>query len=102
VRDAIRAHPEWLGGTRRDVTTLIRGVDGLVSKDGAEAVQAVGLADGRCLAVKIVDGGSRARAVVTASALRALGLEDDVLTELGRAPVLGHGEPVGAVTATGF
>lgn len=102
VRDAIRAHPQWLGGTRRDVTTLIRGVDGLVSKDGAEAVQAVGLADGRCLAVKILDGGSRARAVVTASALRALGLDDDVLSTMQSAPVLGHGEPVGALTATGF
>ena len=102
VRDAIRAHPEWLGGTRRDVTTLIRGVPGLVSKDGAEAVQAVGLADGRGLAVKIADGGARARPVVVAAALRALGLTADVLAELDEQPVLGHGAPVGAVRATGL
>ncbi len=102
VRDAIRAHPEWLGGTRRDVTALIRGVPGLLAKDGAEAVQAVGLADGRCLAVKIADGGARARPVVVAAALRALGRTDDVLTELAEKPVLGHGAPVGAVRAVGF
>ena len=46
----------------RDVTALIRGVDGLVAKDGAEAVYAVGLPDGRGIAVKVADGGSRARA----------------------------------------
>ena len=100
VAQAMRDFPEYVGGTRRDVTTLMRRVPGLVAKDGAEAVYAVGLADGRGIAVKIADGGSRARAVVVAAVLRRLGIEDDeVLAALEHQPVLGHGHPVGAVVA---
>ena len=102
IADAIRAHPEYLGGTRRDVTALIRGVDGLIAKDGAEAVYAVGLADGRGVAVKIADGGERARAVVLAELLRQEGVDAPVLDELAHHAVLGHGEPVGEVRAVGF
>lgn len=102
VRDGIRSHPEYLGGTRRDVTALIRGVDGLIAKDGAEAVYAVGLPDGRGLAVKIADGGQRARPVVMAALLRRAGVDGPAVDELGRADVLGHGEPVGAITAVGL
>ncbi len=102
VRDAIRAHPEYLGGTRRDVTALIRGVDGLIAKDGAEAVYAVGLSDGRGLVVKISDGGQRARPVVMAALLRQAGVTGAAVDELGKADVLGHGQPVGAITAVGF
>lgn len=102
VRDAIRSHPEYLGGTRRDVTQLIAGVDGLIAKDGAEAVYAVGLSDGRGLVVKISDGGQRARPVVMSALLRRAGVTGAVVDELGRADVLGHGEPVGAITAVGI
>lgn len=101
VAASIRAHPEYLGGTGRDVTALIEGVPGLVAKDGAEAVYAVGLADGRGVAVKITDGNQRARAVVTRAALVALGVTAD-LSMLDPDPVLGHGEPVGSITAVGF
>lgn len=104
VADAIRQHPEWLGGTGRDVTDLIRGVPGLIAKDGAESVYAAGLPDGGGVAVKITDGHDRARVGVTTAALRRLGAADlgqgvaAVLDELdGRAVVRGHGEPVGAV-----
>jgi L-asparaginase II len=102
VARAIRENPQWLGGTRRDVTSLINGVPGLVAKDGAEAVYAAGLADGSAVALKIADGGQRARPVVMAAALRRLGVEADVLAELEHAPVLGHGQPVGSVVAVGF
>jgi L-asparaginase II len=102
VAAAIRAYPQWLGGTGRDVTALIRGVPGLIAKDGAESVYAVGLADGRAVALKIADGGQRARPVVMAAALRRLGVDADVLAELANAPVLGHGEQVGSITAVGI
>lgn len=102
VADAIRSHPAYLGGTRRDVTSLVRDTPGLIAKDGAEAVYAVGLADGRGLALKIADGGQRARPVVIAAALRRLGVESAAFEELERSPVLGHGEPVGAVVAVGI
>jgi L-asparaginase II len=99
---AIRAYPQWLGGTRRDVTALIRGVPGLIAKDGAESVYAAGLSDGRGIALKIADGGQRARPVVMAAVLRRLGVEAKVLDELADAPVLGHGQQVGSVVAVGI
>jgi L-asparaginase II len=84
----------------------MRGVPGLIAKDGAESVYAVGLADGRGVAVKITDGSDRARVGVTTAVLRRLGALDlgpgvaGVLDELdARAVVRGHGEPVGAVVA---
>ncbi|WP_371814077.1 asparaginase [Phycicoccus sp. HDW14] len=102
VAAAMRAHPELVGGTRRDVTALMRGTDGLVAKDGAESVYAVGLADGRGLALKVADGGQRARPVVLAAVLRRLGVASDAYGRLEDAPVLGHGDPVGAVVAVGL
>lgn len=99
LASAIRDFPLWLGGTDRDVTALLRGVDGLIAKDGAEAVYAAALPDGRAVALKILDGGSRARPVVMARALQALGVEAPVLAEQATVPVLGHGQPVGAVRA---
>jgi L-asparaginase II len=102
IARAIRDFPEYLGGTNRDVTTLIRGVDGLIAKDGAEAVYAVGLADGRGVAVKVADGSSRARTVLLAAVLRRIGVTgEEALAALELQPVLGHGQPVGAVVAVG-
>lgn len=100
VVDAIQNHPEWTSGTRRDEAQLIAGVPGLFGKGGAEGVYCVALDDGRAVAVKIADGQSRARPVVMSEALRRLGLEAPVLREVGYAPVLGHGVPVGEVRAT--
>ena len=99
---AIRGHPQWLGGTGRDVTALIRGVPGLIAKDGAEGVYAVGLADGRAVALKIADGGQRSRPVVMAAALRRMGIDAEVLDELANAAVLGHGLQVGSIVAVGI
>lgn len=101
VAAAMRGYPQWLSGTGRDVADLIRGVPGLIAKDGAEAVYAVGLPDGRGLAVKIADGSQRARTVVTMAALAAMGVEDPdgVLAKIADEPVLGHGQRVGAVAA---
>ncbi|GAB3598568.1 asparaginase [Angustibacter peucedani] len=99
VADAVRAHPEWLGGTRRDVTQLLRAVPGLIAKDGAEAVYAAALPSGHAAAVKIADGGQRARPVVMAEALVAAGVDRSLLGFLSDVPVLGHGERVGSVQA---
>ena len=102
VADAIRSHPEFLGGSRRDVTTFIQRTPGAIAKDGAEAVYAVGLADGRGIALKVADGGQRARTVMLAAGRRRLGVETDALEALEDAPILGHGEPVGSVVAVGI
>lgn len=97
VAEAMRAHPEFVGGTRRTVTALMRGVPGLIAKDGAEAVYAAALPDGTSAAVKVADGNDRAAPVLLAQALREVDVDADVLEEVGRPPVLGHGEPVGAI-----
>ncbi|HET7277504.1 MAG TPA: asparaginase [Dermatophilaceae bacterium] len=102
VADAIRSYPAYLGGTRRDVTALIEATPGLIAKDGAEAVYAVGLADGRGVAIKVADGYPRAKPVILAAVLRRLGVESPALALLEHAPVLGHGEPVGAIVAVGI
>jgi L-asparaginase II len=95
VADAVRAHPEHLGGTGREVTELIRAVPGLVAKDGAEGVYAAALPDGEAAVLKIADGAARPRQPVMVALLRALGVD----VELPEPPVLGHGRPVGTITA---
>jgi L-asparaginase II len=99
VAAAVRAFPRMVGGSRRDVTALMQAVPGLLAKDGAEAVYAAALADGTAVAVKIADGGDRARPVVLAEALREAGVAPELVAFLDDAPVLGHGRPVGAVRA---
>lgn len=98
VADAMRANPEVVAGTGAEDTRLMRAVPGLLSKGGAEGVIAVAVPDAGAVALKIDDGGMRARMPVLISALRRLGVE--VPAELGVVPVLGGGEPVGAIRAT--
>jgi L-asparaginase II len=102
VAQAMRAHPEMVGGERRDVTRLTRAVPGLVAKDGAEGCFAAALPDGRAVGVKVDDGALRAATPLLVAALVALGADADALGPLSEHPVLGHGEPVGAVRATAF
>jgi L-asparaginase II len=97
VADAIRAHPEYASGTNRDERALHRAVPGLMAKSGAEAVYAVGLPDGRGVALKIDDGGPRARPVLMAAVLQRLGFDHPTLDEQVSGPVLGHGERVGEI-----
>jgi L-asparaginase II len=99
VADAMRAHPEYVAGTRRHDTWLMREIPGVLSKVGAEAVQAMALPDGRSLALKVEDGGVRALGPVLARALRLTGVTAPVLDRIGRTPVLGGGQEVGEVHA---
>ncbi|WP_410635875.1 asparaginase [Amycolatopsis sp. cmx-4-83] len=75
VADGVRRHPELVGGSRRDVTAVMRAVPGLLAKDGFEAVQVAALPDGTAIAVKIADGGDRARYPVLAAALKLCGID---------------------------
>ena len=97
VARAMSRHPEWVGGTGRDVTDLMRGLPGAVAKDGAEGVYGIGLPDGSAVAIKIADGSNRARPVVLVEALRRLGVDVTTVEGLADVPVLGHGLRVGAV-----
>lgn len=99
VATALRDHPWLVAGTGRFSVALVQTVPGLVAKEGAEGVFAAALPDGRAMALKVLDGASRPVPVVTVAMLRVLGVGAAGLDEIGRVPVLGHGEPVGEVVA---
>lgn len=99
VAHAMRRFPEMVAGEGRDVTAIMRAVPGLLAKDGFEGLQLVGLPDGTGVAVKISDGGDRARMPVTVEVLRALGIDGGSLDTLQSPPVLGGGLPVGELRA---
>jgi L-asparaginase II len=102
VADAMRDHPEMVGGTGVDDTRLMQTIVGLLVKGGADGVHCAALPDGRSIALTIADGGDRARMPVLVGALRSLGLgahgaARDLLNELAVGTVLGGGQPVGTV-----
>lgn len=103
VAQAMRAHPFLIAGSNRPTTTLMRAIDGLVAKDGADGVYAAGLADGRAVALKIRDGAERPLAVALVAALDHLGATSGIGTDelaiaaLRTRTILGGGEPVGEI-----
>jgi L-asparaginase II len=105
VAEAIRSHPEMVSGSTRDELALLRAIPGAIGKAGAEACYAVALPDGRAFALKIEDGGSRARPVVMAAALERsgvlelAGVDAAAVRATGVHVLHGGGEPVGEVRA---
>jgi len=91
VARAMTRHPEMVAGEGRDVTALMRTLPGVLAKDGFEGVQLIGLPSGHAVAVKISDGGDRARMPVAIRALASLGVDVEPLTALAAPPVLGGG-----------
>jgi L-asparaginase II len=86
---AMRAYPELVGFEGGIDTELMRAEDGLVAKIGAEGVLAVGLADGRGLALKVRDGSLRAVPPAGVALVRAeLGLAGAVPESLVAAPIV--------------
>ncbi|MGS2614810.1 asparaginase [Micromonospora sp. LZ34] len=100
VAEAMRRHPEYVGGWHGHPNTdLMRALPGVLAKGGAEGVLGVATPDGYAVAVKVIDGSPRATTAIALDALAAAGAAVDGAPELRRVPVLGGGEPVGAVTA---
>lgn len=99
VYAAMTAHPTMVGGVHRDVTRFMQLVPGLMAKDGADGVFAAAMPDGRAIALKIADGGDRARPPVMLAALDRLGLATDELATAVAQPIRGHGRTVGEVRA---
>jgi len=88
IGDAMRAHPELVGGTTERVDTdLMRATrGGLVAKGGAEGYFGIGHTSGLGVAFKILDGDAahRARsAVAVAAARRMRWLEPGALADYG-------------------
>jgi L-asparaginase II len=98
VARAMRAHPELVGGTGRDVTIWMQAVPGLIAKEGAAGVLAAALPDGRAVAYKIADGSDVARQAVMPKAMNLLGVDRETIGRVvaeTRVPVMGHGHEVG-------
>jgi L-asparaginase II len=109
VRAAIVAEPDYIGGTKRFDTDLVRVGNGrIVAKGGAEAVHATALLDGGIgLVLKVVDGAHRAAPPAAIALLRQLGaLDEDQYAALAmhaRVTVSNHaGADVGQVAALDF
>ncbi len=106
VAGAIRHHPEWVSGTRRDERALLTALPGAIGKAGAESCYAVALPDGRAFALKTDDGAPRVRPVLMAAALRRSGVDAEpgvdaaALWRTGVVELLGGGVPVGEIRAT--
>jgi L-asparaginase II len=77
ITRAMAAHPEMVAGERRACTELMRAMDGVVIKTGAEAVFTGILPDrGLGVAIKIADGGTRGSNAAIAHVLARLGALD--------------------------
>ena len=103
VADAIRAHPQFTSGTRRDEAALLRAIPGAIGKAGAESCYAVARPDGRAVALKADDGAARVRPVLMAAALERMGVpaergvDGDAVRRTGVVELLGGGVPVGGI-----
>ena len=95
VATAMREQPWFVGGTARLPTRLMLATPGLLAKDGAEGGFTAAMPDGRALAVKVLDGSPRAIPALVTALMGALGVDSPPPD-----PVLGGGEPVGAVVPT--
>ncbi len=106
VRSALIAEPEYIAGSRRFDTALIRAGNGrIIGKVGAEGIHATALLDGGIgLVLKVVDGAQRAAPPAAIALLRRIGaLDEEQAGALGahsRVAVLNHaGIAVGGVAA---
>jgi L-asparaginase II len=92
-----------LDGTRRPNTIMIEQL-GVVAKGGAEGVLVVATRSGVAVAIKMLDGGSRALPAVALRLLADAGEIDEadaeLVTSLTTEPILGGGIPVGSIRAT--
>lgn len=77
LRQAMAAHPEMVAGEGRACTELMRAMDGVAIKTGAEAVfVAILPAQGLGIALKIADGGTRAAEAAIVGLLARAGVLD--------------------------
>lgn len=97
VADSMRAHPEYVGGTRRDVTHFMTATPGLLAKDGAFGVYTGSLSDGRAVALKIESGAESGRNAAMAGLLAYLGVPESALDTYLHQPVFGGGKIVGTI-----
>lgn len=97
VARAMRAFPEYVGGTGHVNTVVMQRLPGVVAKGGAEGVLVLATDAGHAVAVKVLDGNPRATTAIGLTALAALGFDVSPAKESLTVPVLGGGQVVGEV-----
>ncbi|MEV0644033.1 asparaginase [Phytomonospora sp. NPDC050363] len=100
VAGAMRAHPEYVGGTGHVNTRFARLAPGAIVKGGAEGVLVAAMPDGTSVAVKCLDGNPRATTAAGIAALRLAGVALPDLGELTDLTVSGGGRPAGHIAVT--
>ncbi|MFF4139493.1 asparaginase [Streptomyces mirabilis] len=101
VADAMRAHPEYVGGSQQHVDTdLMRLVPGLVAKSGAEGTLLLATAAGHAVVVKVLDGGGRATSAIGLAALDVMGVDVSAAHALRDTAVMGPTRAAGTVRVT--
>ena len=98
IVEAMRAHPELIGGAGQADTDLMRALPGWIAKGGAEGLMCAAGPDGLGVALKAEDGSHRPTRPALHAFFRLLGLE--LPGEFARVPVRNaHGEDVGEVVS---
>jgi L-asparaginase II len=96
IVEAMRAHPELVGGAGQADTELMRALPGWIAKGGAEGLMCAADTGGLGVALKAEDGSHRSTRPALHAFLGRLGLE--LPDEFARVPARNaHGEDVGEV-----
>jgi L-asparaginase II len=88
IADAMRTHPELVGGPEAIDTRLMRALPGAIAKRGAEGVLCAALPDGRAVALKVEDGARRALPAAASLFLDVAALADT--SSEGRGDIAGR------------
>jgi L-asparaginase II len=96
VAEAMRAHPELVGGAGQTDTELMRALPDWIAKGGAEGLMCAAAPDGTGVVLKVEDSGSRAQRPALHAFLARLGAElPDTFERV--AVTNAHGETVGEI-----
>ncbi len=89
---ACTTYPELVAGEGRLTTRMMRTVPGLFMKEGAEGIEVCALADGRVIAIKIIDGSWRPVAPIIMEIFKRWGvvMSDESVKIYGGANVIGE------------
>ncbi len=88
---ACTTYPELVAGEGRLTTRMMRAIPGLFMKEGAEGIEVCALADGRVIAIKIIDGSWRPVAPIIMEIFKRWGvvMPDESVKIYGGSQIIG-------------
>jgi L-asparaginase II len=92
IVSACTTYPELVAGEGRLTTRMMKAVPGLFMKEGAEGIEVCALADGRVIAIKIIDGSWRPVAPIIMEIFKRWGvvMPDESVKIYGGTSVIGE------------